>query len=177
MEAALKASGIRWPVPSEAVVQRQVVDFFRWLGFMVAATSQYRKSHLMPGLPDLLGWHLAAPLSFAFEVKKPQRKPVSRDPFHPQKPETWSPESLRPAQVKFRDRLLTAGHWYGWGGVWDAHALAATMGLLVEVGTKVYALTDRGRELQRKAMVFLATRTTAARTVRDSGGGLGSLVR
>lgn len=58
------------PTPTEKVVQRQVVAFYRQLGCVVKSTSQARRSKVALGLPDLLVFWPGRGAFWFHEVKR-----------------------------------------------------------------------------------------------------------
>ena len=60
--------------PTEKVVQRAVVNFYRQLGCWVKSTSQARRSKVALGLPDLLVFWPAREAFWFMEVKRPGGK-------------------------------------------------------------------------------------------------------
>lgn len=111
--------------PLEKIVHRHVIDLFKRLGTVVYSTSQYRASHVAVGFPDLWCMHPRLAKAWFWEVKK-----YRKAGFHPMKPETWVPESLRPEQAMFREHCLATGILHGWGGTSEAITFAEQIGLI-----------------------------------------------
>lgn len=164
MTTPAKAADIKWPIPPEKEVQRQIVAFFRTLGFVVVSTSQYRASGMTVGLPDLIGYHLVCPLQFWFEVKKPRAKTPNGRRYNPHDPLTWEPEPLRPEQERFRQRCSNAGHLHGFGGIHEAWALAERMGFgFADSSLRHFQQTDTGKVRALEAARILASESPMTR--------------
>lgn len=120
--------------PSETkVVQPHIVSLFRSAGCQADSTSQYRASHIVQGFPDLVVFAPAILKMFFFEVKSYLAEWTNdrgvRIRFNPFDEATWHPKPLEPAQVRFRERILTCGQLHYWGGVPEARATLVELGL------------------------------------------------
>lgn len=102
----------KWTPPTEKNVQSLCISLFRKAGCKVRSTSQYRASHIAPGIADLIVTHRERRLAFWFEVKRPRGKD-----YNPAFPHSNEPEDLRPDQDEFMFDCLAAGWNYYWGGV------------------------------------------------------------
>lgn len=127
--------------PLEKEEQRAVTRLLTLAGFRVGATSQYRRSGQMVGLPDLVLLHRGLGRGGSWETKKYQRAG-----YHPLHRSTWIPEALSPAQVTFRADALVCNLLHGWGGLREAEDWLCALGLATRVGNGGIMITTPHRK-------------------------------
>jgi len=126
--------------PLEKDEQQAVTRLLRLAKFRVGATSQYRRSGQMVGLPDLVVLHCGLGRGGWWETKKYQARG-----FHPFDRSTWRPEPLSAKQLDFRVLAVESGQLHGWGGRREAEDWLITIGLAVRAGNGSILLTPNGK--------------------------------
>lgn len=125
---------LRLRPPSETkVVQPQIIDLFKRLGFKVDPTSQYRASHIAYGFPDLVVFALPVAKMFFFEVKSYLREWTNAAgqlvKFNLYDESTWRPKPLEPDQQIFREHCRACHQLHFWGGLPEARATLVELGV------------------------------------------------
>jgi len=129
--------------PLERIVQAGIIDLFRKIGIHVGSTSQYRASHVVEGLPDLICHALAINTFFWFESKSYLPSWSDGDQvrrFNPYERSTWRPHPLSEKQQEFRDRALACGVRHYWGGFPQAEDALIDLGLAYRAASGVLIL-------------------------------------
>lgn len=98
----------------ESDIQRDVIAFWERLGCVVIPTSERRRKEAGIGMLDLYVLCARKQASWWFDVKQPG-------------------EALRESQQAFVADCRRAGISCGWGGMTEAHAFAARLGLIARV--------------------------------------------